>query len=224
MDAISFPPAPVNEPNLTYAPGSSERKALEDELTRLERRQHNLRAYINGRKRSAGGREINVVQPHDHQHVLGTMKNSTTRDAEQAIRAALAAAPAWRALSIDDRCAILLKAADLLAGPWRQRINAATMLGQSKTAFQAEIDSACELIDFWRFNVHYAKQIYTDAADRQQPGRVEPHRPPAARGLRLRHHAVQLHRDRRQPADRPRADGQHRDLEALTHRSSSLRR
>ena len=170
MDAISFPPAPVNEPNLTYAPGSSERKALEDELTRLERRQHNLRAHINGRKRAGGGREIHVVQPHDHQHVLGTMKNSTTRDAEQAIRAALAAAPAWRAMSIDDRCAILLKAADLLAGPWRQRINAATMLGQSKTAFQAEIDSACELIDFWRFNVHYAKQIYTDQPIANSPG------------------------------------------------------
>ena len=98
------------------------------------------------------------------------MKNSTTRDAEQAIRAALAAAPAWRAMSIDDRCAILLKAADLLAGPWRQRINAATMLGQSKTAFQAEIDSACELIDFWRFNVHYAKQIYTDQPIANSPG------------------------------------------------------
>ena len=110
------------------------------------------------------------MQPHDHQHVLGTMKNSTTRDAEQAIRAALAAAPAWRAMSIDDRCAILLKAADLLAGPWRQRINAATMLGQSKTAFQAEIDAACELIDFWRFNVHYAKQIYTDQPIANSPG------------------------------------------------------
>jgi 1-pyrroline-5-carboxylate dehydrogenase len=170
MDAISFPPAPLNEPNLTYAPGTPERKTLEDELTRLERRQHNLRAHINGRKRSAGGREINVVQPHDHQHVLGTMKNSTTRDAEQAIRAALAAALDWRAMSIDDRCAILLKAADLLAGPWRQRINAATMLGQSKTAFQAEIDAACELIDFWRFNVHYAKQIHTDQPIANSPG------------------------------------------------------
>jgi len=170
MDAISFPPAPVNEPNLTYAPGTQERKELTEELTRLERRQHNLRAYINGRKRSGGGAEIHVVQPHDHQHVLGTMKGATPRDAELAIRAALAAAPDWRAMSIDDRCAILLKAADLLAGPWRQRINAATMLGQSKTAFQAEIDAACELIDFWRFNVHYAKQIYTDQPIANSPG------------------------------------------------------
>ena len=170
MDAISFPPVPVNEPNLTYAPGAPEREALLAELARLERRQHNLRAYINGRRRSGGGREINVVQPHDHQHVLGTMKNSTTRDAEAAIKAAMAAAPAWRAMSIDDRCAILLKAADLLAGPWRQTINAATMLGQSKTAFQAEIDAACELIDFWRFNVHYAKQIHTDQPIANSPG------------------------------------------------------
>src|SRR5215211_4055204 len=162
MDAISFPPVPVNEPNLTYAPGSAEREALLAELVRLERRQHNLGAYINGRKRSGGGPEIHVVQPHDHQHVLGTMKNSTTRDAEAAIKAAAAAAPAWRAMSIDDRCAILLKAADLLAGPWRQTLNAATMLGQSKTAFQAEIDSACELIDFWRYNVHFARQIMAE--------------------------------------------------------------
>src|SRR6476659_3544615 len=162
MDAISFPPVPVNETNLTYAPGSAEREALLAELARLERRQHNLRAYINGRRRAGGGREIHVVQPHDHQHVLGTMKNSTTRDAEAAIKAATAAAPAWRAMSIDDRCAILLKAADLLAGPWRQTLNAATMLGQSKTAFQAEIDAACELIDFWRFNVQYMTRIYEE--------------------------------------------------------------
>ena len=170
MDSISFPPAPVNEPNRTYAPGSPEREELMTELARLERRQHALRAHINGRKRSGGGREINVVQPHDHQHVLGTMKSSTTKDAEAAIKAATAAAPGWRAMDIDDRCAILLKAADLLAGPWRQRINAATMLGQSKTAFQAEIDAACELIDFWRFNVHYAKQILTDQPIANSPG------------------------------------------------------
>ena len=98
------------------------------------------------------------------------MKSSTTKDAEAAIKAATAAAPGWRAMDIDDRCAILLKAADLLAGPWRQRINAATMLGQSKTAFQAEIDAACELIDFWRFNVHYAKQILTDQPIANSPG------------------------------------------------------
>ncbi|MBF4764205.1 L-glutamate gamma-semialdehyde dehydrogenase [Nocardioides islandensis] len=162
MDAITTPPAPVNEPNLTYAPGTPEREELLAELGRLERLQHNLRAYINGRKRAGGGPETKVVQPHDHQHVLGTFKGATTRDAEAAIKAATAAAPAWRAMAFEDRAAILLKAADLLAGPWRQVLNAATMLGQSKTAFQAEIDAACELIDFWRFNVHYARQILED--------------------------------------------------------------
>jgi 1-pyrroline-5-carboxylate dehydrogenase len=162
MDAITTPPAPVNEPNLTYAPGTPEREELRAELARLERRQHTFRAHIGGRKRSGGGAEIQVVQPHDHQHVLGTMKNSTTRDAEAAVRAAAAAAPGWQAMAFEDRAAIILKAADLLAGPWRQTLNAATMLGQSKTAFQAEIDAACELIDFWRFNVHYARQILED--------------------------------------------------------------
>jgi len=170
MDAISFPPAPVNEPNLTYAPGSPERAELVAELEKQERRQVTLRAHIGGRKRSGGGEEITVVQPHDHQHVLGVMKNSTTKDAEAAVKAASKAAPEWRGMPIDERCAILLKAADLLAGPWRQRINAATMLGQSKTAFQAEIDAACELIDFWRFNVHYAKQILTDQPIANSPG------------------------------------------------------
>jgi len=162
MDAITFPPAPVNEPVLTYAPGSPEREELVAELARLERKQHTFRAHINGRRRNGGGAEIKVVQPHDHQHVLGTLKNSTTKDAEAAIKAAKDAALPWQRMPVDERCAILLKAADLLAGPWRQRLNAATMLGQSKTAVQAEIDAACELIDFWRFNVHYAKQILTE--------------------------------------------------------------
>ena len=98
------------------------------------------------------------------------MKNSDGADAKAAINAAAKAAPDWRALPFDERCAILLKAADLLAGPWRQRLNAATMLGQSKTAFQAEIDSACELIDFWRFNVHYAKQILAEQPIANSPG------------------------------------------------------
>ena len=102
--------------------------------------------------------------------MLGTLKDATQRDAEAAIKAAHDAAPGWRAMPFDDRSAIILKAADLLAGPWRQRINAATMLGQSKTAFQAEIDAACELIDFWRFNVHYAKQILTDQPIANSPG------------------------------------------------------
>ena len=170
MDAITFPPTPVNEPNLTYAPGTPERESLVVELERLEGKQHDLKAHIGGRKKAGGGAEIKVVQPHDHQHVLGVMKNSTEADTKAAIKAAADAAPAWRGLAFDERCAVLLKAADLLAGPWRQRINAATMLGQSKTAQQAEIDSACELIDFWRYNVHYAKQILTDQPIANSPG------------------------------------------------------
>ncbi|MCW2794956.1 L-glutamate gamma-semialdehyde dehydrogenase [Nocardioides sp.] len=170
MDAVTTPPAPINEPNLTYAPGSPERAALVVEIEKLERTQKDLRAHIGGRRRTGGGAEIKVVQPHDHQHVLGVLKNATQADARAAVKAAQDAAPAWRGLDFDERCAILLKAADLLAGPWRQRINAATMLGQSKTAYQAEIDSACELIDFWRYNVHYAKQILTDQPIANSPG------------------------------------------------------
>ncbi|MXG90534.1 L-glutamate gamma-semialdehyde dehydrogenase [Nocardioides flavescens] len=170
MDAISFPPAPTNEPNLTYAPGSPERAALQAELEHLESTSHALQAHIGGRWVDGGGEEFTVVQPHDHQHVLGTFTGATADDTRAAIDAAAAAAPGWRALSMDERCAVLLKAADLLAGPWRQRLNAATMLGQSKTAFQAEIDAACELIDFWRFNVHYAKQILTDQPIANSPG------------------------------------------------------
>src|SRR3954464_9573587 len=109
-----------------------------------------------------GGAEIPVVQPHDHAHVLGVLRNSTQADARAAIVAAREAAPGWAGMSYDDRAAVLLKAAELLSGPWRQRLNAATMLGQSKTAYQAEIDSACELIDFWRFNVHFAAQILAE--------------------------------------------------------------
>ncbi|WP_210648915.1 L-glutamate gamma-semialdehyde dehydrogenase [Nocardioides sp. SYSU D00065] len=170
MDAITFPPAPTNEPNLTYAPGSPERETLVAELARLEAEQRTFPAVIGGERRDGGGAETTVVQPHDHQHVLGTFRSSTTKDAEDAIKAAAEAAPLWQAMPFDERCAILLKAADLLAGPWRQRLNAATMLGQSKTAFQAEIDAACELIDFWRFNVHYAKQILTDQPIANSPG------------------------------------------------------
>ncbi len=162
MDALTDAPVPVNEPNLTYAPGSPERAALELALQEQEKQQVELTATIGGRKRMGGGAEIPVVQPHDHQHVLGVLRNSTQEDAKEAVAAAQEAATEWRELSFDDRAAVFLKAADLLAGPWRQRLNAATMLGQSKTAFQAEIDSACELIDFWRFNVHYAKGILAE--------------------------------------------------------------
>ncbi|MCW2867771.1 MAG: rocA1 [Marmoricola sp.] len=171
MDAITLPPAPVNEPNQHYAPGSRERTEVEAALAHLAAAGPvDLTATIGGEKVLGGGAEIQVVQPHAHAEVLGVMKNSTRADAQRAVRAAAAAAPAWQAMSFDDRASIILKAADLLAGPWRARLNAATMLGQSKTVFQAEIDAACELIDFWRFNVHYARQILTDQPIANSPG------------------------------------------------------
>ncbi len=162
MDAITRPPHPVNEPNLDYAPGSPERAEIEAELARMGRRSISLPAVIGGRRRTPGGAAFDVVQPHDHASVLGVSAHSTAADAEAAVRAAAKAAPGWRELSYDERAAVFLRAADLLAGPWRARLNAATMLGQSKTVWQAEIDSACELIDFWRFNVHYGAEILAE--------------------------------------------------------------
>jgi 1-pyrroline-5-carboxylate dehydrogenase len=116
-----------------------------------------------------GGERIDVVEPHNHRHVLGHLGNATDDDVAAAIEAAAAAAPGWRALSFDDRAAIFLKAAELLAGPWRPVLNASTILGQSKSVQQAEIDAACELIDFWRYNVHYARQLLTQQPE-SEPG------------------------------------------------------
>ncbi|MDQ1600649.1 MAG: 1-pyrroline-5-carboxylate dehydrogenase [Actinomycetota bacterium] len=162
MDAVTQVPAPVNEPVRQYAPGSAERTELESTLKRMASEPRELTMAIGGEHRFGAGDELEVVQPHNRHHVLGTMRGATHEDARAAVDAAKAAAPEWRAMSFDDRAAVLLKAADLLAGPWRATLNAATMLGQSKTAIQAEIDSACELIDFWRFNVAFARQIYAE--------------------------------------------------------------
>jgi 1-pyrroline-5-carboxylate dehydrogenase len=170
MDAITKVPAPHNEQPLAYAPGSPEVAELKDSLAALERRLTNLPAYIGGDWREGRGEVIDVVQPHAHQRLLGVMRNATAADAADAVRAAKEAAPEWRSMSLDDRCAVFLKAAELLAGPWRQRLNAATILGQSKTAYQAEIDSACELIDFWRFNAHFAKRIVEEQPQANQEG------------------------------------------------------
>jgi 1-pyrroline-5-carboxylate dehydrogenase len=159
MDAVTRVPAPHNETVLTYAPGSAERAALQARLPGLAAETLELTSTIGGSQRMAAGEKFEVVQPHRHSAVLGTSAHATHGDAEDAVRAAKEAAPGWAELSFDDRAAVFLKAADLLAGPWRQTLNAATMLGQSKTSYQAEIDSACELIDFWRFNVHFARQI-----------------------------------------------------------------
>ncbi|KQS66108.1 L-glutamate gamma-semialdehyde dehydrogenase [Modestobacter sp. Leaf380] len=162
MDGITQVPAPRNETVLEYAPGSPERAALQAELARLAAAPQELTATIGGVQRMAGGAAFDVVAPHAHAQVLGTSAHSTAADATDAVAAAKAAAPGWAELSQDDRAAVFLKAADLLAGPWRQTLNAATVLGQSKTAHQAEIDSACELADFWRFNVHFARQVHAE--------------------------------------------------------------
>ncbi|MFJ9341699.1 L-glutamate gamma-semialdehyde dehydrogenase [Streptomyces sp. NPDC101733] len=162
MDAVTQVPAPVNEPVHSYAPGSPERTRLELQLKQLSENPIDLVMTIDGVKRMGGGERFEVVQPHDHKSVIGTYANATEADAQEAVDAALAAAPAWRAMSFDDRAAIILRAAELLAGPWREKLAASTMLGQSKTAQQAEIDTPCELVDFWRFNVHFARQILAE--------------------------------------------------------------
>ena len=160
MNGISSVPVPVNEPVRSYAPGSAERTSLLATIAGLVNDSPiELPMTIGGVARMGGGERIDVVQPHRYRHVLGTLGAATHADASAAVDAALAAAPEWAAMSYDDRAAIFLRAADLLAGPWRDRLNAATMLGQSKTVQQAEIDAACELIDFLRFNVAFGRFI-----------------------------------------------------------------
>ena len=156
-------PAPVNEPILGYAPGSKERELLEAALADARSKQVEIPMYI-------GGQEVHTDKkgklspPHDHQHLLGTYSIGDKNHVTGAIDAALAAKADWENLSWEHRAAIFLKAADLIAGPYRYKLNAATMLGQSKNAYQAEIDAACEFIDFLRFNVNYMTEIY-----KQQP-------------------------------------------------------
>ena len=159
MDAITNVPVPYNEPIGTFAPGTPERAGLEQGLKDLVATTHELPNVIGGKKVMATGEKIEVRSPHEHSRVLGVAANSTHTDATSAIAAAKAAGPMWRDLPFDERAAVILRAADLLSGPWRNKILAATVWGQSKTAYQAEIDSTCELIDFWRFNVHFARQI-----------------------------------------------------------------
>ncbi|MEV6421455.1 L-glutamate gamma-semialdehyde dehydrogenase [Streptomyces sp. NPDC051662] len=170
MDAVTQVPAPVNEPVHGYAPGSPELARLEVKLKELAENPVDLPMTIGGEKRMGGGERVDVVQPHNHRAVLGTFAGATQQDARDAVDAALAAAPGWRAMSFDDRAAIILRAAELLAGPWRETLAAATMLGQSKTAQQAEIDTPCELVDFWRFNVKYARDLLAEQPPANSPG------------------------------------------------------
>jgi 1-pyrroline-5-carboxylate dehydrogenase len=156
-------PAPPNEPVLAFTPGSSERKTLRAQLDRMAGEVIEITPRIGGR-RITTGRTAETVMPHDHRHVLAVWHKAGASEVHRAIDAAGAAHREWSRMPWPERAAIFLRAADLLAGPYRMTLNAATMLGQSKTAHQAEIDAACELIDFWRFNVAWAEEIY-----RQQP-------------------------------------------------------
>ncbi len=170
-------PTPINEPVKGYAPNSPERTELLKTLKELKQQERDIPMHIGGQEVRTGTTH-RIFPPHDHQHTLGFFHEGDASHVHQAIDAALAARPAWAELPWEQRAAIFLKAAELLAGPYRARLNAATMLGQSKNAFQAEIDAACELIDFFRFNVHFMQELYHQQPQ-SQPGmwnRLE-HRP-----------------------------------------------
>jgi 1-pyrroline-5-carboxylate dehydrogenase len=151
-------PPPVNEPIRQYAPGSPERAAIKARLSAMAGERIEIPLVIGGKAVTTGDIAASVM-PHDHAHVLADYHRATRAHVEQAVAAAAAAHREWSGWSFDDRAAVWLKAAELLTTSWRDTLNAATMLGQSKTVFQAEIDSACEIIDFWRFNTHYGEEL-----------------------------------------------------------------
>ncbi len=161
-------PVPVNEPVKTYAPGTPERAALKAEVANMRSQEIDVPMYI-GSDEVTTDKKIKMSPPHDHQHVLGYFNEGDSQHVEMAVNAALAAKEDWANLSWEHRASIFLKAADLLAGPYRAKINAATMLAQSKNPFQAEIDAACEFIDFLKFNVQYMTEIYSEQPG-SQPG------------------------------------------------------
>lgn len=154
-------PTPINEPVRDYAPGSSERNSLEQQLAKMAQEQVDIPVIIGGREVRTGNTRP-CVMPHDHQHVLGHYHAAGEAEIEAAVAACQSAWGAWSEMAWQDRAAIFLKAAELLAGPYRDVLNAATMLGQSKTVLQAEIDSACELIDFYRYNPQFMADIYAE--------------------------------------------------------------
>jgi 1-pyrroline-5-carboxylate dehydrogenase len=170
MDALTRVPAPVNEPVRSYTPGSADRHSLQRRVTELWADRAELPNWIGEQQVDGAGPRHAVRAPFDHGHELATLGYASTEQAAVAVRAANHAAPGWRALSIDDRAGVLLRAAELLCTTWRDTLNAATMLGQAKTCYQAEIDAACELADFWRFNAHFARQIHAEQPAANAPG------------------------------------------------------
>src|ERR1700748_1087279 len=195
-------PPPQNEPVLNYGPRSVERAALKAALTEARSKQTDIPMYIGG-KEVRTGKKLEIRPPHDHKHLLATFSEGDAAHVTAAIDAALAAKANWENLPWEQRASIFLKAADLIAGPSRPEINAATMLGQSKNAYQAEIDSACELIDFLRFNVHFLSEIY-----KQQPlspqGMNKRSEYPSVGGFCLTQNTFHFFGDRRHPAYGPR--------------------
>ncbi|PQJ33488.1 1-pyrroline-5-carboxylate dehydrogenase [Salinibacter sp. 10B] len=166
-NAIASVPTPQNEPTLSYAPGSEERRSVKARLQEMRNDTVEVPAFIGGEAVHTN-ETSRISPPHDHQHTLGHVHQSGGDEVDRAIDAALEAKAEWAGMDFSDRAAIFLRAADLIAGPYRDTLNAATMLGQGKSIHQAEIDAACELIDFLRFNVHFAEQIY-----RRQPNSSE---------------------------------------------------
>jgi 1-pyrroline-5-carboxylate dehydrogenase len=160
-NAIFNTPVAKNEPILSYAPGSAERKELQETVTKMKSTPVDVPMYING-KEVRTGNTVSMHPPYDHKHNLGQFHMGTKEHVQMAIDAALEAKESWANTSWEHRASVFLKAAELIAGPYRQKLNGATMLAQSKNAFQAEIDSACEIIDFFRYNAQFMRQIYTE--------------------------------------------------------------
>ena len=159
MNGIRRVPTPVNEPVRSYAPGSPEKASLKVRLAAMVAEEVDIPLVIDGQEIRTGDTAV-AVSPHDHGHRIATFHQAGPAEVEKAVESAAVAWRSWSEMRWEDRAAIFLKAADLLAGPWRDTVNAATMLGQSKTVFQSEIDAACELVDFWRFNARFAEEIY----------------------------------------------------------------
>lgn len=160
-NAIFNPPVAINEPVLSYAPGSEEREELQETVASFKSQEKDIPMFIDG-KEVRSGNKVGMYPPYEHKHCLGYYHKGGAAEVKKAVDAALDAKQAWADLPWEQRASVFLKAAELIAGPYRQKMNAATMLAQSKNAFQAEIDSACEIIDFFRFNVEYMRQIYTE--------------------------------------------------------------
>src|SRR5262245_54565474 len=161
MDQKAQTPSPINEPVHSYAPGTPFRAALKQKLCDLANEQIDIPVVIGG-KEIRTGKTANAVIPHQHGQKLATWHKAGQKEVEQAVKTALDTRAEWSSWRWEERAAVFLRAAELLATTWRPVLNAATMLCQSKTAHQAEIDAACELIDFWRFNVHFAERLYAE--------------------------------------------------------------